>query len=674
MSRQTRKKRPLPGKGTAIICFIGSSDDNESSGSEDESLYREDESDDSENSDDETVHYHDDKSDELRKKNNRNKHIVSSNKLSLSNYRFKRDFAQRCQESNDEESDLPGEIDSEKISEKHFNDSDISSDDSMNDDPFSFQRRKFVSRNSKKCIKNKKNAHKRKKDRLSHSDTCTSSSDDDCNLGKYRISSSSDDKSLSSGVVSYVISSSASSNSGSFKFSSRRKQTIPTKKNCRNIQNHSIDVLSCSDSSDEEEIDTRMIDKSTSETLRKAREARKKLSEVQVSKVVNIDEKGSILNIRLHVKASSVCKIADVGSETFQIRSKEPLKRLMKYVCKLHPDVSESHIMMAFDGKKILIDRTPEFCGMKDGDLIDITLKPSSFPVAVTGAQYKEGNVSTNRIVVRTEIRNGLENPNLRVWQIRETDELQKIVDAYCQEEKISNSKVVLRNGATLINLRNTPLVEGLSDGVLLRMDVNEGLQLSTTAAKAASPGRLKLVLRVNGDKENLQPYTVHPSDKFETLINSFRRRNSKNSGNSSGGSYLFILDGEKLNPFSTCIDEDLEGGEMIDVTFKETVSASQSAENVSKRNFGSLEDITPISIQTIRNKCKTRPKKFKLRKCDTLDTLRKEYIAYYRSKGCRKVRFYLRHKLLEKCNDSLESLGLIDMDKLDAIENDRAF
>eukprot|EP00592_Proboscia_alata_P016079 CAMPEP_0194394884 /NCGR_PEP_ID=MMETSP0174-20130528/124102_1 /TAXON_ID=216777 /ORGANISM="Proboscia alata, Strain PI-D3" /LENGTH=527 /DNA_ID=CAMNT_0039190733 /DNA_START=25 /DNA_END=1608 /DNA_ORIENTATION=- len=527
MSRQTRKKRPLPGKGTAIICFIGSSDDNESSGSEDESLYREDESDDSENSDDETVHYHDDKSDELRKKNNRNKHIVASNKLSLSNYRFKRDFAQRCQESNDEESDLPGEIDSEKISEKHFNDSDISSDDSMNDDPFSFQRRKFVSRNSKKCIKNKKNAHKRKKDRLSHSDTCTSSSDDDCNLGKYRISSSSDDKSLSSGVVSYVISSSASSNSGSFKFSSRRKQTIPTKKNCRNIQNHSIDVLSCSDSSDEEEIDTRMIDKSTSETLRKAREARKKLSEVQVSKVVNIDEKGSNLNIRLHVKASSVCKIADNGSETFQIRSKEPLKRLMKYVCKLHPDVSESHIMMSLDGKKILIYRTPELCGIKDGDLIDFTLKPSSFTVAVTGAQYKEGNVSdgdlidftlkpssftvavtgaqykegnvsTNRIFMRTEIWNGLENPILRVWQIRATDELQNIVDAYRQEENISNSKVVLRNGATLINLKNSLLVEGLSDGVLLRMVVNESLKLSMTASKVASPGRLKLFLCVN--------------------------------------------------------------------------------------------------------------------------------------------------------------------------------
>ena len=58
----------------------------------------------------------------------------------------------------------------------------------------------------------------------------------------------------------------------------------------------------------------------------------------------------------------------------------------------------------------------------------------------------------------------------------------------------------------------------------------------------------------------------------------------------------------------------------------------------------------------------------------DPLSTLHDEYMKYYKSKGCKSVKFYFRNALVQDLSVSFRDLGVADGDMIYAMENGKAY
>jgi len=150
------------------------------------------------------------------------------------------------------------------------------------------------------------------------------------------------------------------------------------------------------------------------------------------------------------------------------------------------------------------------------------------------------------------------------------------------------------------------------------------------------------------------------------------------------------------LNPLATPEDEDLEGGEMIDVTtaVKATKKKKKQQDNGLRRNatrsstrslpaYNDNNDDDDdcqvvreiITVQTSRNNSKTgKPKRFRLYSTDTFETLKEGYVKFYKKKGCRNVKFYFKNSLIVDIKKTLAESGVENMDSICAIENGKKY
>ena len=82
------------------------------------------------------------------------------------------------------------------------------------------------------------------------------------------------------------------------------------------------------------------------------------------------------------------------------------------------------------------------------------------------------------------------------------------------------------------------------------------------TSPKIETIPRIKLKLRINGNDSEIDIFSVSISDPFQKLFDAFCRKRGVSSNQ-----VKYSLDGDMLNSQSNCRNEDLEGGELIDVT-----------------------------------------------------------------------------------------------------------
>ena len=69
------------------------------------------------------------------------------------------------------------------------------------------------------------------------------------------------------------------------------------------------------------------------------------------------------------------------------------------------------------------------------------------------------------------------------------------------------------------------------------------------------------------------------------------------------------------------------------------------------------------------------RQKTWKLTNTDPLSKLQMEYLKYYKSKGCKAVKFYFKNELVShNLTKTLRDLGVGDTDVVYAMENDKAY
>jgi hypothetical protein len=268
---------------------------------------------------------------------------------------------------------------------------------------------------------------------------------------------------------------------------------------------------------------------------------------------------------------------------------------------------SISEVCFKFDGETLKLSRTPQSYDMEDGDLIDVVRfvdstntnnygtpsAPSQVAASkVTNAttfssistttnsgrdnsNYKSS--STLNIILRTRIVHHKKNnatttttttPTIRQWQLRRTDCLDKLIQAYRKEKNIISSGIDLFVENNKIDATTrTPLVLGLNDYSLLDMHVyddNDEVFHPEVPQQTTTANMIRLILRINGNDTTKEEYIIHKKDKFEQLHEAFCKKLQQK--NKVFNSVKLTLDGSVLSLSDTCQDEDLEGGEIIDV------------------------------------------------------------------------------------------------------------
>jgi len=198
------------------------------------------------------------------------------------------------------------------------------------------------------------------------------------------------------------------------------------------------------------------------------------------------------------------------------------------------------------------------------------------------------------------------------------------------------------------------------------------------------APGEIPIKLRLDGNPKSIVTLGLGPNQPFRILMDRFyaeqQRRKSMNNTTAattvsnngtdqqdlvSGKECKFEFDGEVLDPNGTPKGEDLEGGEMVDVTT--VAKKAQEKERIRSREV--------ITVVTIRNNITTQhPKKFKLYSTDTFAKLKEGYVGYYRKKGCRSVKFYFNNNFIKDTHKTFFESGVRNMDSIAAIENGRKF
>lgn len=182
---------------------------------------------------------------------------------------------------------------------------------------------------------------------------------------------------------------------------------------------------------------------------------------------------------------------------------------------------------------------------------------------------------------------------------------------------------------------------------------------------------KIMLRFRINGSDKTVQEFSLLPTDSFQTCMDSFCKKNLV----ADPGQVSFVLDGGKIDMRCTPENEDLEGGEIIDVLWnKQNDTRTEKLCPVVQAPQPHVPiDVTPITIKTKRN-MQDRSKQFRIHQEDTLLKLKQGYMKYYKAKGCRNVKFYFKTLWLQNESATLSSLGLSDNDIIYAMENGKPY
>jgi len=370
----------------------------------------------------------------------------------------------------------------------------------------------------------------------------------------------------------------------------------------------------------------------------------------------------------------------------FTISENDPFLKLMNVFQQKHKLSTTNVISFQVDGEFVVMTDTPKKFDLESGDIVDVILKDrqgNKVDLESAGAATKI--IPSNApVVIKTRIINPKPSSfsaqmslasNEDLWQLQTTDPFRKLVNAFAAKRNVPNpERLMLLYNNKLLNFNSLPLEIGIKGGnpitnpVVIDIRLPQDVQNIVASFSTSNQGenivrihgnKVTFRLRINGNDKNIQELSIGDLNTFELLMLRFCQKNNKNENQ-----VTFLLDGDKLNAKATPKGEDLEGGEIIDVLVKGQYTPPVVSPLMDQNEI--------ITVRTIRNKTKFTPKHFKVKRSDTILTLKKQYQKFYRGRGCQSVLFYFQNKVIDDGKNavSFQSLGIKNMDCIHAMEN----
>ena len=172
---------------------------------------------------------------------------------------------------------------------------------------------------------------------------------------------------------------------------------------------------------------------------------------------------------------------------------------------------------------------------------------------------FEVNNIANNGPRVKLKLRINGNEKDFESVSVVVTDPFQKLFDAICTGKGANPSQVTIELDGDRLNLNSCCKNEDLEGDEILDVKIvgpcNQG------RANMSNEKRIKLKMRVNGNEKEIHILQISTTDPFQKLIDAFCKKVGRNSS-----SVKFTLDGDPLNVQSCCKNEDLEGGEIIDV------------------------------------------------------------------------------------------------------------
>jgi len=375
------------------------------------------------------------------------------------------------------------------------------------------------------------------------------------------------------------------------------------------------------------------------------------------------------------------------GKTNIRIKMDQPLQHLMDEFNMASLAISR----VQFDGQNLVMSKTPAFYEMEDEDLVDVTVVVKKGTASHRGSAMAVETTQTTTIHVQQK---GDPKNKVHAFQIKKMDPLSKLVNAYCKQYSLTSIK--LEYNGRCLDPNKSPCAEGLPSVVHLDAVVPVGVGASGAGGGVGGGGRpIQLKFRVNGKSTDIETLSLPFKSHFQTAMDHFCTKRKV-----AVAQCKFIFDGESLHPNGTPEGLDLEGGEMIDVKLpavpavSAVTAASATARSVQAtraKRGGPAARVNPfaksssarastapaakISIQTNRNlNSNTRQKTWKVTNTDAFSQLQLEYTKYYKSKGCKTVKFFFRNDLVQDMTRTFRDLGVGDKDMIYAMENGKAY
>jgi len=345
--------------------------------------------------------------------------------------------------------------------------------------------------------------------------------------------------------------------------------------------------------------------------------------------------KGDLLRITLRYKDSTNQKDCQA---VLRIRSDEPLRMLKERF-----QGGGSIASLKFDGDKLDMNKTPQFYDMEDEDLVD---------AVVQGGTAGGGGGKAPPDVVKLLVRRSGTTAS-HEFGMPKTACLSKLIAAVCEKFKVPH--VVLEyNGRSLNPLRSC-YDEGISNNATIDAIVGETINLE---------------FRVNGDSKDVHSINAMQRGTFRHAMEVFAAKKK-----CSVADCKFLFDGEVLKATTTMESLELEGDEIIDVQLTVAALNPLSMQDVDGDVImadAAAVRAAVISVKTVRNQTKAKPKTWKISTADKISKLKLDYTKHY--KTCKQVKFYFNNSCINAESKSLMELGITDGTVLYAMENGKPY
>ncbi len=251
---------------------------------------------------------------------------------------------------------------------------------------------------------------------------------------------------------------------------------------------------------------------------------------------------------------------------------------LKHYRERVNPAISSlATVNFMFDGLNMAMNKTIAQCDLEDEDLVDVSITiPANAPQGATAAIETPKDMSSTNVTyvqIKTRIKGG-DPRKVHTFHLNEAEPFEKLLKSYRQMHGYSSLKRVLLE-TTHFQIEPTLCpndlgLEGTCDLFIcdeqqrvkqVQRMPNSKPSGSSTTQMAGSSGGLEIKIRLNGSDKDVSSFSILPSETFQKLMEYVCQKfNVKNSD------CKYIFDGVPLNANYTPNDEDLEGGEVIDV------------------------------------------------------------------------------------------------------------
>lgn len=349
-------------------------------------------------------------------------------------------------------------------------------------------------------------------------------------------------------------------------------------------------------------------------------------------------------------------------SITLPFRTGTKMEQVMQsYRQRVNPQITSlAQVKFVLDGLTMDLQKSLQTYDLEDEDMIDVSIfippnAPPSEKVttapAVAPASTATATSTTKRamlnsnptsmaeyVQIKTRIKNG-DPSKTHIFQLKSHDSFSKLLKAYRAMHNYSSFKRILLeyNGST-VEEDKTPsdvLAMSLTSKNELEMEIcdeqervkqvhmmpqasrnggssSNGLDNGHNDAGAGnsstingSVGGISLKIRVNGNDKQCEQYSILLKEHFQTMIDWFCTKHGVLQKDCQ-----FIFDGCPLNPKGNAEEEDLEGGEVIDVKVDKNllekgklngVSASVSSASTASSSVGGSEQSSSMSTSAAK-------------------------------------------------------------------------